>query len=146
MLLDIITILKIERMTTMFKIKMFLSKWQTTIGLLVIVALIGYIAYTEANKRGMLNKPVEVAQVEKVVKAEPITPKCTKNEVEYILKNEDNLLKNKEFVVFDLSTFKVEKILKRGDKVYTYYSLHGKEDVYITIAKEVSVDNNNSGN
>lgn len=138
-ILDIILYLKNER-TTMFKLKMFFEKYKVTISLLVILCLLGYIAYNEALKRGML-KVVEVQTVTQAKEMPKVETKCSKTEIEYVLKNEDNILKGKDFLVLDLNTFKVEKTIKKGGKIYTYYNRYGKDDIYLTIAKDEVVTN-----
>jgi len=74
----------------------------------------------------------------KTVENKPLSiPKCTPAEINYTLKNTDNLLSNKNWLVLDLDTFKKLKTITKSGKKYVYYQRFGKEDVYITIAKKI---------
>ena len=117
---------------------------QNTITVILVLGLIGFIGY---EKQDLIKETLNIdlvkelqakGTVEQVADKRiesTIQPKCSKTEVEFILKNEDDLLKNREFVVIDLSTFKKTKVEVKHGKEYTYYSRFGAVDEFYTIAK-----------
>jgi hypothetical protein len=74
---------------------------------------------------------------------EHITPRCTKTEVDYILKNTDNLLSGKDFLVLDLNSMMYQKdrlttSKETGKKIYgVWRKLQGHKRIYLVIYEDV---------
>ena len=125
------------------------NKLLITITVIMLGAAVYQVKLYIDNLKEQVRTGVKTVTVEKVVEkivripAEPkqldVKSSCTPQEAKVVLSG-DGLLKDKNWFIVDLNTFRKTKDIIKDGKHKIYYSRFGAEDTFITIFKPVSDD------